>query len=376
VRVERFDSIVVGAGVVGSATALHLAAHGSTLVVEQFEALHERGSSHGGSRIFRHAYDDVRYVRLAVAADALWQGLEELTGERLLFRTGGLDIGAADAPELDAIERALRAEGRGVQRLGADDVAERFPAFRLAEGQSALYGHDAGILPATRCVATLLRAAVAAGAELRTKEAVVAVHRVGDGAEVETTRGRYAAGRLVVTAGAWLGRLLAELSLPLRIEQQQVLYVRPRDARPFAPSRMPIFIDRGTGIYGFPLFERPDAIKVSDHSGAPAIDLAARDDRVDEGRAAATLLRAGVLMPALSGELVAGQTCLYTKTPDEHFLLGRHPEHPQIVVGGGMSGHGFKFGPVLGEILADLATSGSSRHDLSLFALDRFAAVA
>jgi sarcosine oxidase len=372
--VERFESIVIGAGIVGSAAALHLAERGRTLVLEQFDVLHDRGSSHGGSRIFRHAYEDARYVRLAQAADVLWRALEERTGERLLLRTGGLDIGDADAPELEAIERALTESGCPVERLGAAQVAERFPAFRLAEGQVALYQAAAGILPATRCVATLLRAAVATGAALRTREAVVAVRAIGGGVEVETTSGRYAAARLVVTAGAWLGRVLAELALPLRIEQQQVLYVRPSDARPFAPDRMPVFIDRGTGVYGFPLFERPDAIKVSDHSGASAIELEGRDDRVDEARAASTIARSRTLMPALGDELVAAQTCLYTKTPDEHFILDRHPEHPQIVVGGGMSGHGFKFGPVLGEILADLASEGASRHDLSLFGLGRFPA--
>jgi sarcosine oxidase len=370
--VERFDAIVVGAGVAGAAAAYHLAARGSTLVLEQFEFLHDRGSSHGGSRIFRYAYEDERYVRLAVAADAAWRALEDGTGERLLVRTGGLDIGSVAAGELDAIERALRAAGCRAERLPPAAVAERFPAFRLGDGQEALHQPDAGILPATRCVATMLRASAVSGADLRSHEVVRRISSVAGGVEVETDGGRYGAERLVVTAGAWLGEVLAELGLPLHVEQQQVLYVRVAEAPPFVPYRMPVFIDRRCGVYGFPLYERPDAIKVSDHERAPTITLQDRDDRVDPARAADTLLRARSLLPQLGTEIVEAQTCLYTKTPDEHFVLGQHPEHPEIVLGGGFSGHGFKFGPVLGEILADLATRGESDHDLSLFAATRF----
>jgi sarcosine oxidase len=370
---ERFDTIVVGAGIAGAAAAYHLAARGSVLVLEQFDFLHDRGSSHGASRIFRHAYEDARYVRLALAADAGWTALERVTGERLLVRTGGLDLGAARSADLAAIEAALGAVGRAAERLGPEAVRARFPAFGLGEGDEAVYQPDAGILPATRCVATMLRAAAAGGADLRSREVVRRLRAVPGGVEVETSRGRYAAASVVVTAGPWLGSVLAELGLPLHVEQQQVLYVRVRDARPFAPSRMPVFIDRGSGVYGFPLFDRPDAIKVSDHQGAPTIDLAARDDRIDDARAADTVRRVRSLLPGLGEEVVDAQTCLYTKTPDEHFVIDRHPEHPQIVLAGGFSGHGFKFGPVLGEILADLALGRPSAHDLSLFEVARFA---
>lgn len=369
---QTFDTIVVGAGVAGAAAAYHLVEHGRTLVLEQFDLLHERGSSHGGSRIFRHAYEDHRYVRLAVAADAGWLALEALTGERLLVRTGGLDIGSVTARELDEVEEALRAAGRAVERLSAAQVAERFPAYRLDDDQEALHQADAGILPATRCVATMLRAAASAGATLHSRERVVRIRPVHDGVEVETDRGRYGAARLVVTAGAWLAAVLADLSLPLHVEQQQVLYVRVHDGRAFAPGRMPLFIDRRCGVYGFPLFERPDAIKISDHQGAPTIDLDERDDRIDPVRAADTIARARSLLPELGDDLLDAQTCLYTKTPDEHFVLDRHPEHPQIVLGGGFSGHGFKFGPVLGEILTDLATRGRTEHDTGLFSATRF----
>jgi sarcosine oxidase len=371
--VERYDAIVLGAGVIGAAAALHLAPRGRTLVLERHAFLHERGSSHGGSRIFRHAYEDAGHVRLAVAADAAWMALERSSGERLLHRTGGLDLGGAGGRELDAIEDALRTAGRPVERLAGDEVRARFPAFAVGDDVEALFQPDAAIVPATRAVATMLRAAAAAGAELRDQEGAATLVLGAHGAEVMTPTGRYAADRLVLAAGAWLGELLPELALPLRVEQQQVLYLRVEaDARSFAPRRMPVFIDRRGGIYGFPLFERPNAVKVSDHEGAPTIDLARRDFDIDPARAAATVAAARALLPGLSADVVDAQTCLYTKTPDERFVLDRHPDHRNVVVAGGGSGHAFKFGPVLGEIAADLVTSGRTSHEIGAFALDRF----
>lgn len=370
---ERFDHVVVGAGVMGAATAMQLSRRGRTLLLEQHEFLHERGSSHGGSRIFRHAYEDSHHVQLAVAADRAWTELEERSGERLLLRTGGLDIGSTAHGELDPIEAALREAGRSVERLSAAQVHARFPAFSPADDQEALYQADAGILPASRAVATMLRVAAGEGAVLRDREPITELRPVADGVELSTPRGRYAADRVVVAAGPWLGKVMRELELPLHIERQQVHYVRVgADARAFAPERMPVFIDRRGGIYGFPLFENPLAIKVSDHEGAPRIDLDQRSFEIDPAREAATVAAAMALFPGLQGDVIDAVTCLYTKTPDERFILDRHPEHPQVVLAGGGSGHAFKFGALIGEIAADLATAGQTVHDIAPFALSRF----
>ena len=377
---QHFDTIVIGGGVIGAAAAWRLAGRGTTLLLEQYAFLHEAGSSHGGSRIFRHAYEDREHVRLAVAADALWGELESVTGERLLHRCGGLDLGAVGRGELDGIEEALRAEGRSVERLDGAAVRARFPAFGVGDDVEALYQTEAAIVPATRAVATLLRAAAAEGAVLRDREPVHAIAAAADGVEITTAVGRYGAARLVVAAGPWLTGVLPELALPLRVEQQQVLYLRVgADARAFAPGRMPLFIDRRGGIYGFPLFERPDAVKVSDHEGAPTIRLEDRSDRIDPERAAATVAAARRLLPGLAGELVGGQTCLYTKTPDERFVLDRHPEYPRVVLAGGGSGHAFKFGPLLGDIAAELATregpaERATDHPIGGFAVARLVA--
>jgi sarcosine oxidase len=371
---STFDTIIIGAGIAGSSAAYQLSQGQRVLVLEQFPFLHTRGSSHGGSRIFRHAYEDTRYIDLAVRAQQLWRELEADTGERLLYPTGGLDFGPADNPELVAIETALTQVGRPFEKLTAAEVDERFPAFRLPTEAVAIYQPDAGILAATRCVNALLRASAARGATLRDNEAVCAIDYAQDRVRVTTDQGSYEAGQLVITGGAWLAQTLHELKLPLHIEQQQVLYVRVTDGALHSPARMPLFINRDTQaeVYGFPLFDHPTAIKISDHTGAPTITLAERQDTLLESRASATIARAQSFLPALTGELIDYSLCLYTKTPDEHFILDRHPAHPQVVIAGGFSGHGFKFGSVIGEVITGLL-NGASAHDLSLFKVTRFA---
>ncbi|CAN5908225.1 N-methyl-L-tryptophan oxidase [soil metagenome] len=383
---NHFDVIVVGAGVAGSAAAYQLAATQKVLVLEQFPFLHKLGSSHGGSRIFRHAYGDARYVALAVAADELWQRLEHDTDEKLLTRTGGLDIGREGYPALTEVERALKKAGRPVETLSPSDVEKRFPAFRLPAGNVALYQPDAGILAATRCVNALLRGAAAGGAVLHDDEPVTTFNVSPDRVDVVTARGSYSADKLIITAGPWLseglseglGELTTGLAPALHVEQQQVIYLKVAQAEKFAPSRMPIFInhDPQAEVYGFPLFDLPHAIKISDHANAPTVTLRERKTELMEARALETVRRAQSFLPGVTNDIVHFEMCLYTKTPDEHFILDLHPEHDNVVIGGGFSGHGFKFGPVLGEILADLALAGSSRHDLSLFASSRFAAQA
>ena len=367
----HYEVIVIGSGVAGSAAAYQLASHRQVLLLEQHEFLHLHGSSHGGSRIFRHAYEDARYVRLAVAADERWRALERDAGERLLYRTGGVDIGKADNPELASIERALSAAGRPVEQLEAGQVRKRFPAFHLSDDQVALWQEDAGILPATRCLNAMQRLAVARGASLQAGETVREIHPAANHLEIVTSRRRYAADHLVMTTGAWLGELLP-YALPLFVEQQQVLYLRVERGVDFLPEAFPVFINRDSNVYGFPLFDHPTAVKVSDHSGAPTIRLEDRSYQLDEARADATIRQLRGFLPGVTKELVSFQTCLYTKTPDEHFVIGRHPEHPNLIFAGGFSGHGFKFGPLLGEILMELVLAGKSKHDLELFNPGRF----
>ena len=323
-----------------------------------------------------------RYVKLAVAADELWQQLEHDADEKLLTRTGGLDLGQEGYSALIEVERALEQAGRPVEVLTPAEVTKRFPAFKLPAGNVALYQPDAGILAATRCVNALLRTAAARGATLHDNEPVLEFNVSPDRVDIATAQGSYSADKLIVTAGPWLSEglshLMTSLAPALHVEQQQVIYLKVAHGERFAPRRMPIFInhDPQAEVYGFPLFDLPNAIKISDHANAPTITLDERKTGLMEERALETVRRVQSFLPDVTAEIVHFETCLYTKTPDEHFVLDLHPEHDNVVIGGGFSGHGFKFGPVLGEILADLALDGASKHDLSLFGLERFAAQA
>ena len=367
---QVFDAIVIGAGVAGSSAAYHLAKSRRVLLLEQFRFLHDQGSSHGASRIFRHAYEDQRYVQLAVAADELWQGLEHDLGDKLLYRTGGVDIAQQGSTALEYIESALRSCDCPGTRLSAGELKERFPVFAVADDYEALYQADAGILPATRCVAALQKAAVARGAVLLDETPVLDIAVQDDYVTVQTAEGSYEAGQLVISAGAWLGQFFG---LPLKVQQQQVLYARVREPGLHLPGQMPIFIYRNDAeIYGFPLFDHPSCIKFAAHQGAPDISLAERTTELNAVWAEQTLAKAQSFLPHLTSQIVDYDLCLYTTTPDQHFIIDRHAEYSHVVVAGGFSGHGFKFGSVIGLLLKELLEGGGG-HDLSLFSSSRFA---
>ncbi|HET9026598.1 MAG TPA: N-methyl-L-tryptophan oxidase [Trueperaceae bacterium] len=372
-----YDTIVIGAGVIGSAAARTLAASGSVLLLEQFPFLHERGSSHGGSRIFRHAYVDELHTRLAVRADALWQDLEAETGERLLYRTGGVDLFEPHDRQADAMLAALAAASSPGQRLSGAELRRRYPVFALPDDKVVVYHPASAILPATRAVATLLRSAAARGATLRESEPVTRISPSASGVTVTTQEGEYHAGHVVLAAGGWLGRLAASARLPLVVEQQQIIYLPVTgQAAAHAVGQMPVFIERvangAGGIYGFPTFEYPHAIKVADNGGARAIPSAEeRDFQLDAALASSTIAAATALLPGIGATPTSSATCLYTKTPDERFVVDRHPEHRNVVLAGGGSGHAFKFGPLLGDLIAELVNGAEPIKELRA---DRFGA--
>jgi sarcosine oxidase len=376
--------LVVGLGAMGSATALHLAQRGHRVLgFDRFTPPHSHGSSHGQTRIIRKSYwEDPRYVPLLLRAYELWRRLEADTGQSLLHITGGLMIGRADGDLVAGSTASAKQFDLHHELLSAAQMRRLYPAFKMDEDWVALWERDAGYLHPEACVEQQLQQATLAGAELHFDEPVMEWNaRPGGGVSVRTPRGTYNGDHLVITAGPWAPRILRELMLPLRVTRQVVYWFEPTGSIGlFRRERMPIYIremEKGQPmLYGFPL-TGPDVegVKVGLHGS----DDFCTPDTVDRtiGASEEWIIRERVAsaLPLLGGRLLHAETCLYTMTPDEHFVIDMHPEFPQVMVAAGFSGHGFKFASVLGEVLADLATGAKPAYDLELFSLRRFAGV-
>lgn len=350
-----FDVVVVGLGGVGSAAAAALARRGQRVLgLDRFGPVHDQGASHGETRIVRKAYfEGAGYVPLLHRAYELWDELG------LLTRTGGLFLGAPDSRVLAGSLATAQQWGLPHEVLSAQEVARRFPAFTPPADVVGLLEHDAGWVCPEAAVGAQLGRAAAAGAELRHEEPVLSWEVVGDGVRVTTAQGTYAAGSLVLAPGRWAVDLLPGVPVPLRVEQRRV-YFFDGGAGAFAAERFPVWIwerPDGTVPYGFP--ELGSGVKASVHHSRsrPAGDWT--------GEQVADLL--APLLPDLGRRPLRELDCTYTLTPDEHFVVGRHPGHDRVVVACGFSGHGFKLTPVLGEALADLAVDGTTAYDLALF---------
>ena len=376
---QRYDVIVVGLGGMGSAAAANLAARGrSVLGLEQFTPAHDRGSSHGESRVIRQAYfEGVEYVPLLLHAYDLWDDLER-EDPGLFRRTGGLMIGAAGSLTVQGSVASAQAHGLAHEVLDAGDLRARFPQLRPADDDVALYEAAAGYVRPERTVALQLRRAARAGADLRFETPVRGWTADEDGVTVTTAAGEtFHADRLVVTSGSWAPTVLADLALPLVVERQVLYWFRTRTPVAFAPEVFPVFIweqPDALQLYGFPALDGDDEVKVSffRRGGPTDPDDLDREVHAEEVAVIADALRARV--PDAAGEYVRGEACMYTTTPDEHFVISLHPRHPNVAVAAGFSGHGFKFTPVVGEILADLAETGTTRHPVDLFDPARFGA--
>jgi len=344
--------------------------------IDRFAPGHDRGSSHGTTRIIRLGYfEHPSYVPLLRAAYPLWRDIEARSGRSLLSITGILEIGAPDSELVAGTLRSSRLHGLAHEILDAPSLMKRFPAFRLPGDFIGVLQPDGGFVRAEPAVAALQGLAREAGAQLRMEERVLAVEPHRDGVRVRTPHGDILAGCAIVAAGPWLKSLLPRLPAPIRVTRQVLGWFEPAGAaRPqFAAERFPVFLlQNPDGVfYGFPADR--DGVKVAKHHHGDETVDAERHDRAvspaDEAMVRA-VLKAHV--PDANGRLVAAKTCLYTMTPDGDFILDRLPEAPQIIVASPCSGHGFKFAPVIGEILADLAITGHTAHDISRFSLARF----
>jgi sarcosine oxidase len=372
----HYDAIVLGAGGVGSAALYHLARRGlHAAAFDQFPVAHGRGSSHGRTRIIRKAYyEHPDYVPLALRAYELWTELSELRRQTLIHRVGLLQIGPADGSVLGGVMESARRFGLSVESLDETEISRRFPALRVPSECGGVYEADAGWLPVEACVAAHLEEAARLGAEIHTSAAVVSWHADASGATVVTTGGSYTAPRLVIAAGAWSHGLLADAALPLAVLRKPQ-YWYAADERFRAERNCPAFLYElpEEVFYGLPQVDEW-GVKLARHTGGqPLADPAQQHDAIDAEDQRLVEQFAQRYLAGVTRNLRAHDPCLYTMSPDHNFLVGRHPRWPHVVLAAGLSGHGFKFTPVLGLALAELAIDG--RSDLPIGFLDpaRFA---
>lgn len=373
----RADIIVIGGGAMGTATGWALARQGHrAIVIEQFQHVHDKGSHGGTTRIFRHAYaEGPRYVPWTLEADRLWTEVQERSGVRFMHRVGCLDISGPGFSRAREARASADAYGIRHEWLTANDVNRRWPAWQLPDDREVCFGPDAGFLDVELSLGALGREMIAAGGELRANEAVRSWTANDRGVSVETNQGTYAADRLVVTAGAWSGKVLRQLGVPLEVRRKPVVWfeIDREHADLVSPERFPVFIsDDETGeFYGIPQYGEP-GIKVGMHSGGEVVDPDTIDRTATDADVAPDL-RPFVArsIRGATGRTRGATVCVYTMTPDHDFVIDRHPDHPNVVLATGFSGHGFKFAPVVGEYLATLSTDPGAKVR-SDFALARF----
>ncbi|MDX1577890.1 MAG: N-methyl-L-tryptophan oxidase [Gemmatimonadota bacterium] len=376
---ERYDVAVVGLGAVGSAAAAALAGRGYRVVgIDRWSPPHAMGSSHSATRMIREAYyQGALYLPLVREAYESWRELEAETGRPLLRVTRGLMIGRPESRVFGGCLRTARDHGLEHEVLGPEEVRKRFPPFRLEAGTRAVLEPNAGVLALEACMAALLERARGGGAELRTGERVTAWTDERDGVTIRTEAAEHRARRAVFALGAWTGAMMPELGLPIEVERTVQHWVEPAVpgiAPDFEPDRCPPWVweyEPHRTWYGFPDMGR--GIKTGMHVEGGRLtdpDAVRREVGKHEWQDMRAVL--GRFMPGAAGRAREASVCLYANTPDENFLLGRHPDRPRVVLFGGGSGHAFKFAPVLGRLLADLATDRDPGFDLAPFRLDRF----
>ena len=362
------DVLIIGLGAMGSAAAFHLARRGAKVIgLDQFRPPHPLGSSHGETRIIREAYfEDPAYVPLVQHAYKLWDALAQRSAVELFRQTGGLMIGPADGLVVDGSRRSAELHHLPHEVLSAAEVRSRFPALQPAEHMSAVWERRAGILFPERCIAAHLKCAEEEGAVLRYDERVLNWSAGGEGVEVETDSGRYNTAKLVISAGAWASSLVPELQRVLAVERQLQFWFQASTPEVF--TNCPIHLWEhapGRFFYGFPDLGGGVKIAVHHEGEVTTPDQVRREVSAEE--VVQIQERVRLFLPALAGPLLRTAVCLYTNTPDGHFLMDFHPKFRNILVASPCSGHGFKFSSAIGSVVADLLLEGTTAFDLSLF---------
>jgi sarcosine oxidase len=372
-----FDVAVVGLGGVGSAVAAQCAARGASVIgLEQFEPAHDRGSSHGKSRMIRQAYfEDAAYVRLVLRSYELWRELEQKTAEQLLRITGVLSVGEEGSEIISGTKRSAAEHELRLETLSSRQVQERYPTLQLLPDEVALFEPDGGVLDPERAVGAHLKMARQSGADLRFQTAMRRWEASEEGTTIILEDGsRISARSFVLSLGPWFKETLDTLGVPLRIQRNVQAWFSPT-SNSYAADLFPAFLLDRAGLpaplYGFPDFG--DGIKAAFHGFGQLTTADELDREVNLTRDVAPIAAAmEEWMPGAAAEFREAKPCMYSLTPDGNFVIDRHPQHPNVILCGGFSGHGFKFAPVIGEIAAELALDGGSRHQIDFLSLERF----
>ena len=373
---QEFDCIVIGVGGMGSSTLYNLAKRGRRVLgLEQFDIPHAEGSSHGVNRIIRLAYyEHPSYVPLLRRAYELWSEIESVTGEQLLYKTGSIDTAPSGHEVFEGSLESCLLHDIPHRVLNHAQINEEFPGYQLPPGHMGLLQGDGGFVLSERSIVAYANAAMSTGAEIHAREVVSGWEPDQDGVRVFTDRGEYTAERLVITAGAWTSGMvpiLDDLAVP---ERQVLAWLQPIDGSLYTPEVFPVFnayFDEGR-YYGFPVYGIPGFKVGRYHHLEEVIDPDFAIKTVNSEDEA--VLRSAVerYFPKANGTTMTLKTCMFTNTPDEHFIVDLLPANSQVVVAAGFSGHGFKFASVIGEILADLAINGETEHNIDLLKIDRF----
>lgn len=373
-----FDVAVIGLGAMGSAALFELARKGRRAIgFEQFEPGHDKGSSHGESRIIRLSYfEHPSYVPLARRALEKWRDLERLCGETILSVTGVLEAGYPGSPVVAGSLEASRLHDLDHETLSAAEIRRRFPAFRLPFDWTGLFQPEGGFLRPELAIRHFVEQAQHRGAEVRNGTRVLAIEPFGAGIRVRTEGEVVEAGSVIVATGAWIGEFAPELKPHLKLTRQVLGWFAPQVPAHFTPENFPVFIveSENDACYGFPDFAGT-GVKVASHREGSVLpsadDLAQNGDAQDEAQIRRML---ALCLPEANGPLQRMRTCMYTRTPDEDFVIDRSPVDPRIILASPCSGHGFKFSSVIGEVLADLAIGATPANDISRFQIRRFGA--
>ncbi|HEY4208604.1 MAG TPA: N-methyl-L-tryptophan oxidase [Puia sp.] len=373
---QVFDCMVVGLGANGSSTLYHLSGTGKKIIgIDRFKPPHTFGSSHGESRIIRQAYyEDPIYVPLLRAAYKEWEGMERTSGKKLFQKTGGLMLGYEDTAVVQGSRLSADTHHIPYEYLDASALRQRFPAFLPPDGTVGVLEKEAGILFPEECIRTFLDQAALKGAAIHYNEPVLKLTPTQRSIEVRTSKGHYSVASLVLSAGAWTNQLLPELKLPLTVKRQPLFWFANGNAqhrRRFLPGQMPVYIweyTAGKMFYGFP--DLGTGIKIAPHHRGRTID----PDQLTQGVSREEIEE----MEAITREYLdmspvfqTSAVCMYTNTPDENFIIDRHPAFPNIIIASPCSGHGFKFSSLTGRILGDMALGNDTGFDLSPFSISR-----